>query len=232
MRMKREFLTLGLALAVGFGAAPLQAQRGGGFRGPAAGPRAGRSIEAILENQEALGLTQEQLAEVQDIQKVLEADVLPRAEEIKALRDQIRAGEIDRDEGLRQLQALRGEMMTASAPLRGRVQEILTVEQHSRLQETMWESRPGRGSGGAFQGRGRGRMPRGQVRGSRGGLAPRQGWNGQGRGPALGFRQPLRDGTFGPRAPWGRGANLGRSSIPPVSPWKTGTFTLGGNTVE
>jgi len=188
-------LTLALTLVIGAGVTPVQGQRGPGFRGQVGGPRAGRSLEAILENQEALGLSEDQLAQIQDLKAVMDSDVAPLAEEISALRAQIQAGEVDRSEGFRQLQALRGEMMIASAPLRGRVQEILTVEQHQRLQATMRQSRPGQGRGWAFGGRGQGRMGRGQLRGSRGGFGPRQGFNGQGRVPASGFRQPA-SGVF------------------------------------
>lgn len=205
MRTRSGILTLGIAVAVGLGAAPLHAQRGGGFGGRAAGPRAGQSLDIVLEHREALELSQDQLARLQELKATMDADVLPVAEEIKALRDQIRAGEVDREEGYRELQALRGELMTASAPLRGRIQEILTVEQHRKLQEIMWDNRPGRGRGGAFQGRGGGRNLRGQMRGNRGGLPGGGGSVGQGRGGALGFRHPAQDRPLGPRGPRGLG---------------------------
>jgi len=216
MRMKREILTLGMAAAVALGAAPLQAQRSGGFGGRAAGPWAGRSLDVVMENQEALELSQEQLGQVQELKAVMEADVLPLAEEIKALRDQVRAGDVDREEGYREMQALRGELMTASAPLRGRLQEILTVDQHRKLQQIIRQDRPGQGRSGAFQGRRGGRMPRGQMRGGRGGFGTRQGFDGQGRGPAFGFRRPLNDGAFGFRGPRGVGLDGDPGVIPPA----------------
>jgi hypothetical protein len=214
MRIKSGMLTLGIAVAVGFGVVPLQAQRGGGFGGRAAGPRAGQNLDVILEHQEALELTQDQSARIRELKAVMEADVLPVAEEIRALREQIRTGEVEREEGYRALQTLRGELLTASAPLRGRIQEILTVEQHGKLQEIVWESRPGRGQGGVLQGHGGGRMPRGQMRGGRGGLGTRQGPNGQGWGRAHGFRHPARGGAFGPRGPGGFGSSAVGGTLP------------------
>jgi len=166
-------MILGLILAVALGAAPLQAQRGAGFRGQGGGPHAGQSLDILIENQEDLGLTGDQLARIQEVKAVMDAEVAPLADEIKALREQIRTGEVDRNEGFRQLQALQGQLMTASAPLRGRVQEILTVEQHKRLLATVQQTRPGRGQGSAFQGRGGRGMGRGQFRGSRGGALSR-----------------------------------------------------------
>ncbi len=216
MKKKSGILTLGIAAAVAFGAGPLQAQRGGGFGGRAAGPWAGRSLDVVIENQETLELSQDQLGQVQELKTVMDADVLPLAEEIKVLRDQIRAGDVDREEGYREMQALRGELMTASAPLRGRLQEILTVEQHRKLQQIIRQDRPGRGRGGAFQGRRGGRMPRGQMRGGRGGVGTRQGFNGQGRGPASGFRRPLGDGSIGPRGPRSFGIGGDPGMVPPT----------------
>lgn len=199
MRRMSGGLILALTLVIGAGVTPVQGQRGPGFRGQSAGPHAGRSLDAIIENREVLGLTEDQLAQIQDLKATMDSEVAPLAEGIRELRDQIQAGEVDRNEGFRQLQALRGEMMIASAPLRGRVQEILTVEQHQRLQAAMRQSRPGPARGGALGGRGQGRMGRGGFRGSRGGFGPRRGFNGQGRVPASGFRQPAAGGPLSGR---------------------------------
>lgn len=203
-------IVMAVAVAVGLAASPLQAQRGAGFRGQMAGPNMGLSLDILLENQENLDLTADQLRELESLKAIMDSQVAPLAEEMKALREQVWAGEVDRGEGFRQLQALRGEFLTASAPLQGRVQEILTVEQHRLLQAEVWQNRPGmgragaafqgrggafHGRGGAFHGRGGMGMPRGQLRGSRGGFVPRHGFYGQGRAPAFGFRQAA------PRAP-------------------------------
>jgi hypothetical protein len=181
-------LVVALTLAVTVGVSPVEGQRGAGFGGRGGGPYAGRSLDVIIEHQASLGLTGDQLAQIQELKRVMDSEVAPLAEEIRALRTRIQAGEMEWNEGLRELQVLQGQMTTAAAPLRGRAQEILTVEQHRQLQATVWQTRPGQGRGGVFWGRGGSGMARGQVRGSRGGFGPRQGFNGQGRGPAFGFR--------------------------------------------
>jgi Spy/CpxP family protein refolding chaperone len=178
-------LVLALAVAVGLAASPLQAQRGPGLRGQAAGPNMGLSLDVLLENQEKLELTGDQLRELEGLKATMDGEVAPLAEEMKALREQIWAGEVDRNEGSRAMQALRGEFLTASAPLQGRVQEILTVEQHRTLQSEMRQGRPGQGRGGmAMQGRG------GMAKQGRGGMAFRgRGGAFQGRRPAMGLRR-------------------------------------------
>jgi len=222
MKRKLGGTVLALALAVGLGVVPLQAQRGAGFMGRAAGPNAGQSLDVLLDSQDRLELTEDQLAQLLELKATMDGEVTPLADEIKALRERIWAGEVDRAEGFRQMKALRGELMIASAPLMGRVQEILTVEQHQKLQATMWESRPGMGRGGAMQGRGGWGAPQGQLRGSRGGFGPRQGVIGQGRAPALGFRRAAPRGPYfsrGNRAPNIRPCfRRGGGGIPPVTP--------------
>ncbi len=140
---------------------PLQAQRGQGFRGRGVGgqggPNLGHSLELALDHQEQLDLTEDQVAQLQGLKATIDGDVAGLGEEMKALRESIRAGEVEREEGVRQMEALRGELITASAPLRGRVQEILTVKQHNQLQPVVQRSRPGGGRAGTFQGAGRGR---------------------------------------------------------------------------
>ena len=202
-------LVLALAVAV----MPLQAQRGQGlpaqgFRGQG-GPNMGHSIELALENQDELGLTEDQAAQLQELKTVIDGDVARLGQEMKVLRESIRAGEVDREEGMRQMEALRGEVITASAPLRGRVQEILTVEQHNKLSAVVRQDRPGGGRVPASQGRGassvRGRamgpgMP-GQLRGGRGGLGRGLGIGGRGQARVPGLRQ----GVGVPRAGRGMG---------------------------
>jgi len=211
MTKKSGGLVVGLAVAVGLMATPLQAQQGFGVRGQRAGPNMGRSLEVALDQQEQLGLTEDQVAQLQGLKAVIDEDVAVLGEEMRGLRESIRAGDVERDEGVRQMEALRGELITASAPLRGRVQEILTVEQHNILRPMAAQARPGGGRGGAFQGRGvsslrgrgmgRGRggrpgmgMP-GQVRGSWGGGWLRLGVRGQGGGPMGGLPAAAGEGV-------------------------------------
>lgn len=204
-----------IVVALGVAVMPLQAQRGlgmggQGLRGPA-GPNMGRSLELALEHQDELELTQGQAAQLQELKTIIDGDVAGLLGEMGELRESIRAGETDRDEGWRQMEALRGELVTASAPLRGRVQEILTVEQHNKLQPLVLQGRPGGGRAGALQGRGaasfrggRGGMGMpGYFRGSRGGVGlhpsrdirPFRYFH---RGPGGGFPAPLGGGGILP----------------------------------
>jgi len=192
-------LILAVAVAVGLASSPIQAQMGAGTRGPGArvgqgqmgqqngasnfrrggGPNMGGSLEALLEKREELGLTGDQMRDLEGLKATMDGEVAPLVEGMKALQEKIRAGEVERGEGFRQMQALRGELLTASAPLQGRVQEILTVEQHKILQGEMRELRMSEGRGGmAFQGRG------GMAMQGRGGMAMqgRGGMAMQGRG--------------------------------------------------
>lgn len=209
MRVKGGGLVLALGLGVGLAALPAEAQRGPGLRGPAAGPFMGQSLEMLLENQEELGLGEDQLAQIRELKAVMDEDVIPVAEEMKALREQILAGDVDRMEGFRRMEAVRGRLISASAPIRGRIQEILTMAQHRELQALLRLNRPGfgrggaaaMGRGGAWQGRapaclapGRGGRGAAGFRGSRGGFGPAQG-----RQPAMG------PGRTRPGALWFRG---------------------------
>ena len=160
--MSGKWRVLGGALmvALSVSVSPLQAQRGQG-RGRAGmdrpgGPNMGKSVELALENQEELGLSQDQVGQLQEIQGVLDGQVAGLMEEMKGLRESLRAGEVDRDDGLRRMEALRGELITASAPLRGRVQEILTLDQHNRLQPMVRQGRPLGRRPGVAMGSGRG----------------------------------------------------------------------------
>ena len=191
-------VVLALAVAVGLAASPLQAQRGQGFGGRGAafepgrmgGPNMGRSLDVLLENQEKLDLTGDQLRELEELKATMDREVSPLAEEMTALRERIQAGEVDRTEGFRQMQALQGRLLIASAPLQGRVQEILTVDQHLKLQSEMRQGRPGQGRGGMAM-----REGANQRRGGRGGgIGPQQGMNGRGGAFAQRMRPGFRRG--------------------------------------
>ena len=140
-----------------------------------------------IEHREDLGLSGDQVTQLQELKAVMDGEIAGLVEEMNALRSGIRSGDLDRDEGFRQLNAVRGELITASAPLRGRVQEILTVDQHQKLQPIVWEGRPGLGRGAG-------------VRGSQGSpMRPRAGGAYQGRG----YRPGLQGNAVG------RGGGMG-----------------------
>lgn len=152
-------------------------------RGPWAGggPFVGQAVEKALENQQKLGLTRDQVSQLQELKRILDTQVTPLAEEMKTLREKIRSGQVERNEGLREMQALAGRLMEAAAPLRGRMPEILTEAQHRQLREILRAERPA-GRGGL-------------------GLGPRMmRWGWGGRGGAWG---PAFRGGFGWQGRWG-----------------------------
>jgi Spy/CpxP family protein refolding chaperone len=201
-----------LLVATAMAAGPLDAQRGPGIRG-GGGPNMGRSLELVLERQEELALSQDQVTQLQELKASVDGDVAPVMEEMAALRARIRGGEMDRDDGLRQMEALRGELITNSAPMQGRVQQILTVEQHQKLQPLVRQSqRPGVGRAGAVRGQG----PR---LGARGRAA------GRGSGGGVGLGRGRRGGQAG--APGIRGVRAGRSFSGRLGPGRINRRGLG-----
>ena len=213
-----------LVVATALVPVPLHAQRGGGLRG-AAGPNMGKSLEVVLEKQEELGLSQDQIAQLQELKNILDTDVVPVIEEMAGVRKMIQEGGIDRDEGLRQMEALRGQMITNAAPVQGRVQQILTVEQHRVLQSAVRQGRPGAARAGAGQvrgamgGRGVGRAqpPRigawGMAPGGNSGVRGRLSQRRIGQSAGLGYRGINPGGSV--RAPLGLGRGSGRGLASP-----------------
>jgi len=225
--MSRMRMLLGgaMVLALGVGVVPLQAQVGQGPRDPGfrgdPGPHVGRSLEVALSHQEELNLTQDQVAQLQELKGVVDGDVAGLVLEMDELRGAIRSGDVQRQDGLRQMEALRGELIQASAPLRGRVQEILTVSQHQTLQGLIRPVGAGMGRGGAMR---NGRGPRAPVMGNRGrigsrrpgglgrGMIPGRGLGGGQAAPPPGGRNgrgPFRDSVGGQGSPGVNGTNGG-----------------------
>jgi hypothetical protein len=220
MAGKWRYVGGALVVALGVAIMPLEAQMGMGGRGRGpegpgepGGPNMGSSIALALEHQSDLGLTKDQVSQLQELQAVIDGNVKGLAEEMSALRERIRSGQVPREDGLRQIQALRGELMTASAPLRGRVQEILTVDQHQKLQPLVRENRPGLGRVMGQRGGGRAVLP---GRGGRGGMV---GQGGRMRG-AIGPQGRFNAPALGPRQarPMAR-ANRGIGAVPGAPRW-------------
>jgi Spy/CpxP family protein refolding chaperone len=160
----------------------------------------GKSLELILDKQEELNLTQDQIGQFQGLMTIRDRDITPVVEEIQALREATRSGDVERDEAFRQMEALRGRLISGAAPLRGRIREILTVEQHRELQASARQARAGRGGPGAMKGPAR----RG-VRGPGAGVG--RGWTGS-RG---GVGRHIRPGRRGVNAAPGLGRGMRRN---------------------
>lgn len=224
MRGHWRFIGGALVIALSLASGPLEAQRGFGGRGRGfqdpAGPNVGSSVSVAIEHQEELELSGEQVAQLQEMEYLLEGDIAGLTEEMNAMREGILAGEFDREDGLRQMGALRGELITASAPLRGRVQEILTVEQHNKLQPLVWQGRPGGMRGRAAPGgRGASASTRGggALRGQAGRPGVQRGLRGGGVGVAA--RPMVRGRAQAPMARGqARGMRPGRASRFPAYP--------------
>ena len=126
MTGKWRYFGTAMAVALSVAVVPVQGQRGQGARGPGArgagGPFFGQSVDVALENQEALGLDQEQVQELTGLKGVLDGEVATLVGEIKALQ--------------------------------GRIQEVLTVEQHNKLQPLVREGRTAFGRSGPQGARG------------------------------------------------------------------------------
>ena len=199
MFLTKRIFAFALLLAVAGGGDQLMAQRGRGGGGLGIygfGPRLGENVQLALDNQSQLGLSGEQVASLQNLLGGIQEDLGPVQAEIDDLRYRIIGGEVERVDGVVRLQALLDEYESAAAPLRTEVTRILTADQHRELQNIMWATRPGPGSGwGVWTGEGLD-LTTGYAPGL--GPAPAPGY-----GPGLG----LGRGYYG-----GRGGGFGRGA--------------------
>jgi len=165
MTGKWRYFGTAMAVALSVAVVPVQGQRGQGARGAGArgagGPFFGQSVDVALENQEALGLSQEQVQKLTGLKGVLDGEVATLAGEMKALQ--------------------------------GRIQEVLTVEQHNKLQPLVREGQRAFGRSGPPGGRGQSAFGRSGAQGGRVGVA--LGTRGNGRG--MPSRQGLRSAQMG-----------------------------------
>lgn len=180
-------LTLALSLTLAGPASAQWAAAGGGLRVYGLGPRLGENIHLALQNRDVLGLSSNQIAQLEDLQAGLEREVTPVEQEIDALRAGIRGGDVAYAEGQARLEDLLVRFETLAEPYRAGVAETLTPEQHATLQRMLYDSRP-------YVGRGYGRQSYGYGYGYGAGYGAgygyRPGW-GAGRGPG---RWPARGG--------------------------------------
>jgi hypothetical protein len=205
-----RILAVLVGLAVAMGAGPLAAQRGspgGGLGLYGYGPRLGDNVQLALEHQEELGLSEEQVATLRNLQQGIQRDVAPLQTEIDDLRAHIIAGEVSRVDGLLTLEQLLADFQEAAAPYRTGITTVLTADQHARLQEIVWGTRPWTSIGAwAYGGSGLGLGVR--AYGGWGlGLGMRA-YGGQPLGRGVGIRGGRVLG-WGTRASYGRGLGRG-----------------------
>ena len=141
---------LAAALVLSLTAQPLFAQRGRSGSGLGLygfGPRLGENIQLALENQTTLGLSQEQVQVLDDLQTGIQRDVAPLASKMDGIRQSILDGEVDPIRGLSRLRDLEADFVAAADSYRSRVASVLSAEQHLALQEMMYTTRASGGLG-------------------------------------------------------------------------------------
>lgn len=209
MSLVKRSLVLLFALALFGGVGLLSAQQGlgGGLGLYGVGPRLGENVQLALLHSGELGLSEEQISSLQELQVGIEADVVPLENQLNAVRDQILAGQVDWSSGILQLQEVRAQYEVAAAPYRTGVANVLTTDQHWALQEIMYATWPGTGTPpGVGLGLRRGWVPAA-------GVAPGRAL-GLGRGVGLGRGAGLglgaRAGVYGRGLGRGYGRGYGR----------------------
>jgi len=221
--MKMIGRTIGVAvLGIGLAVGPALAQQGGqggqrgqsrgmGMRG--SGPKVEQSISMMLAKQEELGLTQEQVAELEGIRAQFQEASAPLREEQEAFSQKRRAGDVTPNEAEAARADWSERSQAALAPFRERVHGVLTEQQQGQMQELM-RSNSRRGESG--------RGARGQGSGQRGG---------QGDGAAMGnayaegYRAGMRQsrGMGGERSEARKGSQERRSRRGTAKPDSIGT---------
>ncbi len=115
------------------------------------------SADRLLWLSDALSLTDEQVEALRSIEEDARAVQDSARLEMRAMRDQLRDGEITRGQFLDLSTAYRDSMITRQESLRERIDGVLTDEQRRELQSLRGRGIPGRGmrrSGGPFRNRG------------------------------------------------------------------------------
>ena len=196
MFLKRGTLILCLALAISGAGQILSAQMGpvgGGLRLNGVGPRLGENVQMALEARDELGLTEDQMARLQELAAGIQEEVSPLETEIAGLQRQILAGEVDYVPSIRRLQDLHLQYDEVAAPYRTGVTSILSVDQHRVLQSIMFDTWPG--TRGVWSGRGVG-LGRGAAY-----------WGGRGYGAGYGAGRGFARGAGRGFSRAGRGNN-------------------------
>jgi len=159
---------------------PLDAQARAGARGPQGTQmeRPTRSVEptliavSALRLRDRLELTEAQIESLEAIRDQSRAVAGELRDEMQSVRDEIRGGDVTRNEIRARMEALGERREEASAPLRQQLDDVLTAEQQARLRQVMVRQAAVRqGARGAQPARGAQRARAG--RGGTGGPAAR-----------------------------------------------------------
>lgn len=150
--------------------------------------RMGESVEVILQNREALELTDAQVSELETIQAELGVASEPFLAEMQEFRKAMQAGEITQEEARESRSEWQRRGSELMKPFQDRIHGVLTEEQHTRLEPLMQEQmRQGRRGGGP---RGPGAaLGQAYQDGYRAGLRATRGGRGQGGQRSLGLHR-------------------------------------------
>jgi Spy/CpxP family protein refolding chaperone len=187
--MKSGAIALGAMLLMGLGGVEAQdapARRGPGMHG-AGGP------EMVLSMRDQLGLTEEQIAELDELREQMVGIRTSHRSAMASVRSRFEAGEIDREEMTTAMEAIRSGGPQVHEEMQSRIASILDEEQlasFEELRQSRQAVRDGRGmrrggGPGAMGGQGmRGDGPRGMGPDAMrpGGRGPRGGPGGHMRG--------------------------------------------------
>lgn len=128
-------------------------------RGPGMQMGLDRAIGRLMDRQNELNLTDDQLDALNDLRGEAQSAVGPLQEQMKTVRDGMRDGSLDREAAHNAMQGLHEQMSGAMEGVHGQLSEILDEEQRAALHQ----GRAQRARQGAMRGRmqrQRGRMQR------------------------------------------------------------------------
>lgn len=160
--MKSGALALGAMLLMGLGEVAAQeppAQRGPGMHG-------GGGPEMVLSLRDQLNLTQDQIAELNELREQMVGIRTSHRSAMTSLRSRFQAGEIDREEMTTSMEAIRSGGPQVHEEMQSRIASILDEEQLASFEELRQSRRAVRdGRGMRRGGRGPGEGPGGHMRG-------------------------------------------------------------------
>jgi Spy/CpxP family protein refolding chaperone len=154
----RQMALVAIALAV---SAPVAAQQGRGHtqRGP--------MPAQLLKLKMTLELSDDQIAQLEELQSALGEQRAAQMEEARALRQQAMSGDATPNELREQMASRREAMREKATAHRQMIEQVLTDEQRGKLAELREAGQKGQAGKAGMRGR-RGRGPQQGMRGSRG----------------------------------------------------------------
>lgn len=151
---KSGALALGAMLLIGLG--DMAAQEPPAQRGP--GMHRGGGPEMVLSMRDQLGLTEEQIAELNELREQMVGIRTSHRSAMASLRSRLRAGEIDREEMRTSMEAIRSGGPQVHEEMQTRIASILDEEQLASFEELRQSRQAVRDGRGMRRGGGHGGM--------------------------------------------------------------------------